>query len=413
MDWTWAIAGVNDDIPRTAGPECVNYMTNRRRWTESIILSSIFIYLIYRAAKRMNPIVLPTAKEINKPHSAIRLMLIIMMTLIFGIELGFKFANRNMIYVLNPCHIQTVVQIYLLAAKPSKTTIALFRIQMNNLNGPFLAFLFPEVECRTLYFEQATYWIQHALLYIIPVYLLKTGAYQMEDINDYNWTTIGTATMLLYHFAFLSTISMYIGINLSHMLCAAQSDPFQGQNYRIAATIHEIFLCPILNKVTVLLCCKPTTTVMLTKKLKPNLELRLTNSNNTARRISTENALLTARLDNTYEQLSRSVPATPTSQSPTTSTGSPISEISLVAEMAAAVAAGSGPVTIMRRLKRNSINALTGESVSGVQLGAADQEERTNTTYVRDMIDLLNGECANTTTSVANDDYTMPTTKID
>lgn len=67
------------------------------------------------------------------------------------------------------------MQIYLLAAKPSKTTIALFRIQMNNLNGPFLAFLFPEVECRTLHFEQATYWIQHALLYIIPAYILRSG----------------------------------------------------------------------------------------------------------------------------------------------------------------------------------------------------------------------------------------------
>lgn len=66
-------------------------------------------------------------------------------------------------------------QIYLLAAKPTKTTTALFRIQMSNLNGPFLAFLFPEVEGRTYPFEQATYWIQHALLYLIPIYILRSG----------------------------------------------------------------------------------------------------------------------------------------------------------------------------------------------------------------------------------------------
>lgn len=46
---------------------------------------------------------------------------------------------------------------------------------MSNLNGPFLAFLFPEVEGRTYPFEQATYWIQHALLYIIPIYILRSG----------------------------------------------------------------------------------------------------------------------------------------------------------------------------------------------------------------------------------------------
>lgn len=46
---------------------------------------------------------------------------------------------------------------------------------MNFLNGPLLAFVFPEVETRLFNLEQFTYWVQHALLYIIPVYLLKTG----------------------------------------------------------------------------------------------------------------------------------------------------------------------------------------------------------------------------------------------
>lgn len=41
------------------------------------------------------------------------------------------------------------------------------------------------------------------------------------------------------------------------MLCAAESDPFQGQNYRIAAVIHESILCPILNKLTVYMFATP------------------------------------------------------------------------------------------------------------------------------------------------------------
>ncbi|XP_067626437.1 transmembrane protein 164 isoform X2 [Eurosta solidaginis] len=353
MDWSWAIAGVNDGLPRTTGPDCVNYMTNRRRWIESILLSLIFIYLIYWAAKRLDPVIVPPPKEINKPHSAIRLILMLSMTFIFGIEMGFKFANQNMIYVLNPCHIQTLVQIYLLAAKPSKFTIALFRIQMNNLNGPFLAFLFPEVECRTLHFEQAAYWIQHALLYIIPVYILNTGAYQIEDISDYNWVTIGVAIMLLYHFAFLSPISMYAGVNLSHMLCAAVADPFQGQNYRIAATIHETILCPILNKGTAFLFSQASA-----KNRKSNLQLPINSRNSSDRRASVNDNALSAQLQYAREHLSKSVPTTPPSLSPI-SKNSPISEISSAAEMAAAVAAGSGPVTVMRQLKRNSISIIT------------------------------------------------------
>lgn len=102
---------------------------------------------------------------------------------------------------------------------------------MSNLNGPFLAFLFPEVEGRTYPFEQATYWIQHALLYIIPIYILRSGktsgitryictyqfnplwivflgAYTIEDLGDFKWTKIGTAFMLFYHFVLLSPLSI-------------------------------------------------------------------------------------------------------------------------------------------------------------------------------------------------------------
>lgn len=187
------------------------------------------------------------------------------------------------------------------------------------------------------------------------------------------------------------------------MLCAALSDPFQGQNYRIAATIHEIFLCPILNKTTVLIFSKPTP-VSTVKKLRPKFELPLNNSTKRARRVSTDIPLLPAptRGYHTHEQLSKSVPTTPTSFVPITKS-SPISEISLVAEMAAAVAAGSGPVTLMRRLKRNSINLVTTEGVGIVQ--------QRHVAY-NNADELVNGECT-CATNATGDEYTKPATKID
>ncbi|XP_034106830.1 transmembrane protein 164 [Drosophila albomicans] len=253
MDWDWAVGGITDEIPRTTGPECINYMTDRRRWIETALLSALFIYIMHSSWKRLAPIRLPPPHEIQKPHSPMRLFLLISMSIIFGIEMGFKLAGRSMIFALNPCHVQTCLQIYLLAAKPTKITTALFRIQMSNLNGPFLAFIFPEVEGRTYPFEQATYWIQHALLYIIPIYILRSGAYTIEDPRDFKWSNIGTAFMLFYHFVLLSPLSIFTGINLDHMLCAAMSDPFQGQNYRLFACCHQTLLCPLLSKGTALL----------------------------------------------------------------------------------------------------------------------------------------------------------------
>ena len=65
------------------------------------------------------------------------------------------------------------------------------------------------------------------------------------------------------------------GINLNHMLCAAESDPFQGDNYRIAAVIHESILCPILNKLTVLVFATPQSIQYSTKMCKEQQQTNL------------------------------------------------------------------------------------------------------------------------------------------
>uniref|UniRef100_A0A182V3R1 Transmembrane protein 164 n=1 Tax=Anopheles merus TaxID=30066 RepID=A0A182V3R1_ANOME len=126
-----------------------------------------------------------------------------------GVELGFKFATRTVIYILNPCHITTIMQIYLLACnKSTKSSTVLFRLQMNYLNGPLLAFMFPETDSRQLPLESSIYWIQHALMCIIPIFLLKSGGvYNMEPLNDFTWNVIGYATLILYHFGILQVIA--------------------------------------------------------------------------------------------------------------------------------------------------------------------------------------------------------------
>ncbi|XP_055372522.1 transmembrane protein 164 [Condylostylus longicornis] len=273
MDWTWAVGGVSAEVPRTTGPECVNYMTNRRRLTESFLVGIICLLSIQLTIKKLKPLNLPCYLRSNQelPPPLGRRLLLVAMTFIFGLEMGFKLSTRSVIFILNPCHITTMIQIYLLAAKPTRTTTALFRIQNNYLNGPLLAFVFPEHDSRTLPLEQFTYWVQHALLFIIPIYLIREGgAYKLENIMDFKWNLIGIAIMLLYHFCFLSPISMLTGVNLNHMLCAALADPFQGPNYRIAAIIHQSLLCPILCKLI---------TIIFTNKKQIQLDVKIRQNN--------------------------------------------------------------------------------------------------------------------------------------
>lgn len=99
---------------------------------------------------------------------------------------------------------------------------------MNYMNGPVLAMILPETDSRILPVEIASYWIQHALMFIIPMYLLWIGGklihiyvyltylqkynllgpYNMEEnILDFTWTVISFAILMLYHFIILVVFS--------------------------------------------------------------------------------------------------------------------------------------------------------------------------------------------------------------
>lgn len=164
MGWSWAVDGVKEDVPRTTGPECNDYMSLRRRIIEAIFVVIVLYFIMKWAVNRLKPItvVVPeiqgssierrcrcsyspnrsplrssvsrcdenaemllkqtlqppshmssilTEQLTSKSTSTIRYLLLIAMTFIFGMEMGFKFAEKTVIFVLNPCHLQTIVQV--------------------------------------------------------------------------------------------------------------------------------------------------------------------------------------------------------------------------------------------------------------------------------------------------------------
>ncbi|XP_011693356.1 PREDICTED: transmembrane protein 164 [Wasmannia auropunctata] len=272
----WAYDGVNSSIPRNVGPECANYLTLKRRIIETLFISVFIISFIVWGLKRVT---LPRKLAYVGQDRVGRRVLLIVMSLVLGMEIGFKFTSRTVIYLLNPCHITTALQLYLLAADPSPTVTAIFRIHLNLLNGPVLAYLFPETESRIIFADKAMYYIQHGLMLVIPYYLLRIGGvYNIEPLSDMSWSILSYGLNAGYHFWILQSVALPVQVNLSHMLCAAVLDPFEGQNYRIWAVTHQLILCPILCK----LFCYGSN-FFLTKfpltRVKPSLECAIPKKN--------------------------------------------------------------------------------------------------------------------------------------
>ena len=123
----WAYSGVNASIPRNVGPECTNFLTPQRRIWETM-LASVLIGLCLRWGYKR--IVFPKAMDYGDTERTGKKILLVMMTLCLGIEIGFKFTSRTMVYLLNPCHVTTAVQV-----KNTTLIIAVMKKKMTFCGG--------------------------------------------------------------------------------------------------------------------------------------------------------------------------------------------------------------------------------------------------------------------------------------
>lgn len=105
MDWLYS--GVNKTVARNAGPECANFLSPTWRLVESVIvLSAAYILFVWSYQK----VSLPATCYVKKDKAGKRLLLVLM-CIIWGMEIGYKFSSRTVIYLLNPCHVTTAIQV--------------------------------------------------------------------------------------------------------------------------------------------------------------------------------------------------------------------------------------------------------------------------------------------------------------
>ena len=128
---------------------------------------------------------------------SLRLYLLTSLSFVFGMEVAYKFATKQLIWLLNPCHVTSFVQMYLLASEATSKNNHVFQMMLHVMHGPVAALVFPGsildshkiigtilhtifspfffflvTDSLLLPFEKEIYWIQHIIIIVIPIYLV-------------------------------------------------------------------------------------------------------------------------------------------------------------------------------------------------------------------------------------------------
>jgi len=113
QNWlSWTYAGVDPKLPGNGGPECLEFISPSQKLIETTFYVMIAVFAIIYAWPRLN---VSDCKRVSIHAAAVdsvgrRVMLLIMCTT-FGVEIGFKLATRQLIWILNPCHLVTMMQV--------------------------------------------------------------------------------------------------------------------------------------------------------------------------------------------------------------------------------------------------------------------------------------------------------------
>ena len=109
--------GIDHSVPGNGGIECYNFLSVNERLADTFsYLMFLFFGLlpvVFRQMKVPKDSTLEKSRDLLPKSSYDRgkKILLVALCLTFGIELGYKLSTRQLLYLLNPCHIISVLQV--------------------------------------------------------------------------------------------------------------------------------------------------------------------------------------------------------------------------------------------------------------------------------------------------------------
>jgi len=178
-----------------------------------------------------------------------RSVLLLVYAFIFGCEFMHKCFMRDAIFVVNNCHTLSILQILALALMPVRSA----RPAVRNLTeilvpmswGPIGGLLYPATYARTVFFSHTSYYLQHSLLVLTPLFLLLSTHPEILTKRNYSTSSvIGKSVIFgVGWFNLTHAISLVTLANANLTLCPFDGFPLMMPHYRIYLNLS----IPLLN----------------------------------------------------------------------------------------------------------------------------------------------------------------------
>lgn len=107
--------GIKPDIPGHGGEECASYLSKETMIFETLLSTCMMIVV---GCFALYTFTIPKAFPIRDDFVSKRFLLVLL-CLVFGIEIGYKICSKQVLYLLNPCHLLTVTEVQMYMLKPA------------------------------------------------------------------------------------------------------------------------------------------------------------------------------------------------------------------------------------------------------------------------------------------------------
>ena len=96
-----------DEVPGHGGAECAAYLSTKTKITETCITTVMMLIVLMYALKRVS---LPSKPPPEEEHFW-KGPLLALLSIVYGLQIGYKISSGQLLYMLNPCHLITVVEV--------------------------------------------------------------------------------------------------------------------------------------------------------------------------------------------------------------------------------------------------------------------------------------------------------------